>query len=103
MKVENIEKSESLSLALGNQSGLTFKYEWDVEKPEIPAPVGKLSFMQIETLQRTHLVALKTRKRRAHLSTLTPSGGITSVRINITSIILHSTTKLSNRLNNETK
>lgn len=55
-----------------------------------------------QTIQ-TYLVALNTRKSLAHLSTETPSGGMTPVCINITSIMLHNTTKLSKRLKSETK
>lgn len=48
-------------------------------------------------------MALNTRSNLAHLSTDTPNGGNTSVHIRITSVILNSTTKLSNRLNSDTK
>ena len=51
----------------------------------------------------TYLVALNTRKSLAQRNTLTPRGGMTFVRINITSTILHSTTKQSKKLNKETK
>ena len=50
-----------------------------------------------------YLVILKTRSNRAQRSTLTPSGGIMPVEANINSMILHTTTKLSKRLNKDTK
>lgn len=51
----------------------------------------------------THLVTLKTRRRRTHLRTETPSGGITSEFVRTISSMLLTTTNESNRLKRDTK
>lgn len=50
-----------------------------------------------------YLVTLKTRRRRTQRKTDTPSGGMTSVLVSTTSIMLLMTTKQSNRLKRDTK
>lgn len=55
------------------------------------------------TKSAPYFVTLKTRSRRTQRRTDTPSGGITSVLVKTTSMILLITTKQSNRLNRETK
>lgn len=51
----------------------------------------------------TYLVALNTLSNLAQRNTLTPNGGITFVNIKMASTILNNTTKLSKRLNKDTK
>lgn len=51
----------------------------------------------------TYLVALNTLSNLAQRNTLTPNGGITFVKIKMASTILNNTTKLSKRLNKDTK
>lgn len=53
--------------------------------------------------RKFYRVALKTRSNRAHLKTLTPKGGRTLAYMRMTSMILKRTTRLSKRLNNDTK
>lgn len=53
--------------------------------------------------RKFYRVALKTRSNRAHLKTLTPRGGRTLAYMRMTSMMLKRTTRLSKRLNNDTK
>ena len=59
--------------------------------------------MATELSLKRYLVILKTRSNLAQRSTLTPRGGMMPVEANINSMILHTTTKLSKRLNKDTK
>lgn len=62
-----------------------------------------LQYSFIKSCSHTDFVNLKILSNRTPRSTDTSMGGITSVYVNIISLIVPMTTKQSNRLDNETK